>query len=184
MKKTKKTTKKVENKRLNPKEEKFCRNYAQNSSLFSNATLSYADAYGVDLDSKSREEVYKDIWDEGKGRTTRQVLEESEYKKAYDVCSQSASRLLRKDKIDKRIIQLLNEMATDEFVDAIMIRNMKQTANLNASNTAISEYNKVKARITNKIKFETVPVPPEEKEVADQVITQFLNGRNTKNPTK
>lgn len=152
---TKKKKKKLpENKKLNPKEDKFCRNYTQTRAFFGNGTFSYADAFGYDLESMDKNAETQEDWDEEKGKSKITILEDSEYTKAYNVCTVLASRMLGKVKINERITDLLNEMATDKVVDGVMMRNMLQEKDLKASNTAMGEYNKVRARITNKMKVE------------------------------
>lgn len=143
-------------KTLNPKQDRFCKNYvAYRTNMFSNATLSYSEAYGYDLDSLSHEAVYEEEWDEEKGQTVHgKMLQESEYRKAYNVCGVESNRLLKNPRINERILKLMNELATDDIVDGKLMENMLQRENFRASNTAISEYNKVKQRITNKLKIE------------------------------
>lgn len=109
---------------LNPRQEKFVRLYTQNDELFGNATLSYAEAYGYNLD-----EMVGD-----------------ERKKMYDSCSAQSSRLLRIDKIQKRKIELLNELLKNEIVDAKLAELIK-----GGDMMAIREYNKLKGRITDKM---------------------------------
>ena len=52
---------------LNPQRELFCRDYTQNSELFGQATISYAESYGYGLDTLSKEAVYEQVMDEGTG---------------------------------------------------------------------------------------------------------------------
>ena len=137
---------------LTSKQELFCQYFCKNSHLFGNQTLSYAEAYGVDLSSYSKldgkgEYRYYNPLDEGgedtdenddideedeekpkkKGRRTRFStywvwIEKSSYDKAYYSCAANASRLLKNDKIQKRITVLLNEMISNEVVDAELMK--------------------------------------------------------------
>ncbi len=149
--KSKKQKKEPIGKVLNPRQEKFCRNYTQNDSMFGNATLSYADAYGYDLDSLNSDPVYDEVWDETTGKAVKQILQKSEYQKAYDICSKDGNRLLRNAKINDRIVKLLNEMMTEEQADSELMKTMKQTEDYGAKLAAIREYNKLKQRISNKL---------------------------------
>lgn len=130
---------------LTPKQEQFCRNYTQIASLFGNATLSYAEAYGVDLDSLDDERPVLAENTEGEpiewGKSDRQI--------AYDTCASAGSRLLRNVKVDKRVRVLLNEMLNDEVIDARLmeiILNGKDQDSIKA----IMEANKLKQRIVEK----------------------------------
>ena len=109
---------------LNPRQEKFVRLYTQNDELFGNATLSYALAYDYNLDTL-----------EGEAKT-----------KSYDTCRSLASRLLTNDNIQKRKIELLNELLKNEIVDAKLAELIK-----GGDMMAIREYNKLKGRITDKM---------------------------------
>jgi hypothetical protein len=63
---------------LRPQHELFCQLYVKNEELFGNGTLCYAEAYNYKLETLSHEETR----DEG-----GQLIEDSEYDKAYNVCS-------------------------------------------------------------------------------------------------
>ena len=79
---------------LNHRQALFCIYYTQIDSLRSNGTLSYAEAYGYDLDSLPDDDaVYS-----GKGKN-RKLIKKSTRRLAYDVCSAEASRMLRVPKI-------------------------------------------------------------------------------------
>lgn len=132
---------------LTLKQELFCRYYTQNEELFGNATLSYAHAYGIDLDSLSREPTYSED-----GKT---LLSESEFKRYEHNCGANASRLLRNDRISKRIVKLLNEMMSDEVVDAQLFRIIQSAAKPSDRVAAIKEYNSLKQRITKKLDLTT-----------------------------
>lgn len=159
---------------LNEKQELFCRYYTQNNALFGNATLSYAEAYGFDLDTLDKDDG---IWEFKDGTTMtvrdfnvfdlpaeeweslkhqdKRLIKESTYKNAYDNCSQSGSRLLRLVKINLRITELLNEIMTDEVIDARLTKIILHGKDSD-SISAIKEYNALKARIIKKLDLSTM----------------------------
>lgn len=130
---------------LNAQREVFCQLYAQNSELFGNATLSYAEAYSFDLDSLSRKCPNEDHGDE-----SEIACAPSEYDIAYQTCSSNGSRLLRNAKVQERITALLNEMLKDDVVDA-QLAKLILTADGPTRIAAIREYNKVRQRIVEKV---------------------------------
>lgn len=132
--------------RLTAQQELFCRFYATNSELFSNATLSYAEAYQYKLDALDRTPVYDED-----GKT---VIEQSEYDLAYATCAANASRLLKNDKIQKRVLALLNEMLRDDVVDAQLAKVILQDYKLSSKISAIREYNALKQRVKNKFELD------------------------------
>lgn len=146
---------------LNPKQEAFCRNYVLNDDLYGNRTLSYADAYGYDLDNEPKDDsIYElkdgsqvakydlDIMSDEAVKGSR-LIEESSYQKMYDMCSQCGSRLSRNVKVQARCRELINEMADEAVVDSrlreIILRGKDQD-----SINAIKEFNKLKQRIVEK----------------------------------
>lgn len=149
----KKTIKEKVTSKLNPKQEKFCQLYALNTKLFGNATMCYATAYGIDLDSLSDEAVYEDIPD-GKGGVTQKKIDDSPYNKAHAVCRQSGYRLLTIVHINDRVNQLLRESLTDDEVDAEIAWVIKQREDLSPKMRGIQEYNKLKSRVKDKRELE------------------------------
>jgi hypothetical protein len=125
--------------KLNPKQELFAQLYTRNSQMFGNATLSYAEAYGYDLDSLS-DEIPKD-----------QPTAKSERDKAYNVCAVEAQRLLRNPNVQDRLTVLLNEMLRDDIIDRELAKTILQDHKLESKIAAIREYNKLKQRITEKV---------------------------------
>lgn len=87
---------------LSIKQENFLRFYIVNDELRGNATLSYAEAYGYDLDTLDKTGK-RDL-------KTGILLEPSEFTRAYNTCSQLASRLLRNVKVQRRRVEILNEV--------------------------------------------------------------------------
>lgn len=130
---------------LTPPQELFCRYYAQNSELFGNATLSYAEAYEYHLDELSKEQPV--LATNEKGEPTE--LGDSEYTLQYNVCSMAGSRLIRQDKIQLRIRALLNELMKDDVVDAQLVKIIMEGEDKDKV-AAIKEYNKLKQRIIEK----------------------------------
>lgn len=133
--------------KLTQKQELFCKYYTQNEDLFGNGTLSYAEAYGIDLEHMGINPVYAED-----GKT---LLSESEFKRYEHNCASAASRLLRNVKISKRITQLLNEMMCDEVVDAQLFKIIQSAAKPSDRVAAIKEYNSLKQRITKKLDLTT-----------------------------
>lgn len=131
---------------LTPKQEAFCRYYTQIAATFGNGTLSYAEAYGYDLDNASKDDaVYE------KNKDGINILVEScTYDKIANICAVGAHRLVRSSKIDKYIRQLLNEMMDNNVVDARLIEIIIKGKDQDSVN-AIKEFNKLKQRITEKI---------------------------------
>lgn len=109
-------------KTLNPKQERFCQLYVS-KDFFGHGTESYLEAY--DLDPKED----------------------------YNVARAGASRLLANTDILQRINELM-EIAglNDQFVDKQLQFAILQSADMGAKVRAIAEYNKLKNRITEKIK--------------------------------
>ena len=109
---------------LNPKQERFCQLFVS-KEFFGHGTESYAEAYKIDLN-----ESYK----------TAQV---------------NASRLLSNAIICDRINQLLDSAGlNDQHVDKQLLFMINQSADYSQKMAAIREYNKLKQRITEKVKHE------------------------------
>lgn len=118
---------KTKDKPLNPKQKLFCKLFASNREFFGNGTESYIEAYNPKRQGN---------W--------------------YASAASSASRLLKNDKILQEIDKLLEEMVlNDSFVDKQLAILITQNADFRSKLGAISEYNKLKARITKKIDHTT-----------------------------
>lgn len=141
---TKKPSKKKDKKGIVPKRELFCRYYSQNRSLFGNGALSYAAAYGYDLDNMSKDDAVID--------KTGKVVKKSSYDLAFNVCSTEASKLLTIPMIDERVTKLINEYVTANVADRELSMVILQNRDLRAKVAAIKEYNNVAGRITTKVK--------------------------------
>jgi hypothetical protein len=144
--------------KLNPKREHFCRNYTQNSQFYSNATLSYAFAYGFDLDSQSHDDARYEMVKDEEGKMYQKRVEKSSYDKMFDMCSAAGSRLLRDVKVQKRNIELLNEILTDENIDA-RLAHIALYSDPRDSINAIKEFNKLKQRIIERVDHTTKGEP-------------------------
>lgn len=111
---------------LNPKQEKFCLNYVT-QEFFANGVKSYADAYGIDLTKPGK----------------------------YQQAQVSASDLLLNPMVLKRINELLDLAGlNDAFVDKQLTFVIMQNSDLGSKVAAIREYNKLRQRITDKMKVE------------------------------
>jgi hypothetical protein len=143
----KKQSKKVDDATLNAKRELFCRYYTQNTELYGNAVLSYAEAYGYDLASLDRTRIYKR---DEQGNETLVVETPSEYDRAYHVCGVESSKLLKKPEIQARMTAMLNELLKDEVVDSQLAKLIVQDVELPVKVRAIGEYNKLRGRIIDK----------------------------------
>lgn len=131
---------------LTYKQELFCRYYTQNEQTLLNGTLSYAEAYGFDLDSMDREPVY----DEEK----KILIRESEFSRYEHYCGVAASRLMRNDRISKRINDLFVDLMREDIVDARLMKIIIKGKD-NDSLAAIREFNALKQRITKKLDLST-----------------------------
>jgi hypothetical protein len=113
---------------LTPQQEAFCSFYAEDREFFGNGVESYLEVYDVDRT--------KPNW--------------------YKTACSAASRLLTNVKVVERVNQLLESKGlNDAFVDKQMLFLISQHADFTAKMSAIREYNKLKARITEKIDHTT-----------------------------
>lgn len=151
----KKKTQKPKSKNLNPKWELFCRLYTLTDEFFGNATLAYAEAFDYHLETLNKTPKYAQVDDDESDEDSekhREIIEASEYTKAYNVCSVQANRLLRNNKILERCSELLNEWMSENHVDAELAKVIRQNSELAPKVMAIREFNKLKGRITDKVK--------------------------------
>ena len=109
---------------LTHKQEKFCQLFASDKEFFGNGVQSYIEAYEVDLTKKG----------------------------SYDMARAGACENLTKPHILKRIDELIEfNGLNDSFVDKQLFKVIQQDAEYSPKIAAIREYNKLKARITEKI---------------------------------
>ena len=103
----------------------FCQLYASDKEFFGNGVESYIEAYDLDV---------------------------TENKGVYSGARASASKLLTNTNILKRINELLElGILNDTFVDKQLAFLIGQNADLPTKRAAITEYNKLKSRITEKL---------------------------------
>lgn len=110
---------------LNPKQEFFCQLYATNIEYLGNWTQAYAMAYWKDLDDPKENKASRN-W-------------------AYEN--------LTKPDILERIRELQNDFLSEEMVDKELSFVALQRADLSSKMRAISEFNKLKKRITEKMEL-------------------------------
>lgn len=109
--------------KLTPQQELFCQLYAGDREFFGNGVQSYIEAYGVDTS--------KPGW--------------------YTTARAGAHENLTKPHILERIDEIFEAHGlNDQFVDKQLEKLIVQDADFNAKMKAIAEYNKLKARITEK----------------------------------
>jgi len=112
--------------KLNPRQELFCKLYATDREFFGNGVQSYIEAYNPDRS--------KPNW----------------YKSAKSV----VSIMLTNESLCARINELLeSEGLNNQFVDKQTLFLITQHLDFNAKIRAIQEYNKLKSRITDKIEL-------------------------------
>ncbi|MDD4110208.1 MAG: hypothetical protein PHS54_01495 [Clostridia bacterium] len=122
---------KKEPKKLKPAEELFCQLYAGSSEYFNNASMSYVVAYDKKLD---------------------EIEDEKERARVLRNCRSMGSNMLTKLYIRERVSEILRENLTNNKIDEEISWVAKQRKDLSSKMRAISEYNKLKGRIEEKIK--------------------------------
>lgn len=111
-------------KRINPKQEKFCQLYASDKEFFGNGTQAYIEAFDIDLSKRG----------------------------AYEGAKSNAYKLLTKTYILNRINQIFEARGlNDIFVDKQLELLITQNADFKSKVAAIREYNALNKRITKKI---------------------------------
>lgn len=141
--------------KLTPQQELFCQLYAGDREFFGNGVQSYIEAYNVDTS--------KPGW--------------------YRTARACASELLTKPNILERIDEIFEAHGlNDQFVDKQLEKLIVQDADFSAKMKAIAEYNKLKARITEKRDItsggEKIDMPV--------ALVEFVDGdsKNTRKATK
>lgn len=108
---------------MNPNQRLFCELFASDREFFGNGVQSYIEAYGIDIKKPG----------------------------AYNSAKANANKLLTKDYILKYINELFEARGlNDTFVDKQLEKLITQDAEFSVKIKAISEYNKLKGRITDK----------------------------------
>ena len=141
--------------KLTPQQELFCQLYAGDREFFGNGVQSYIEAYGADTS--------KPGW--------------------YTTARAGAHENLTKPHILERIDEIFEAHGlNDQFVDKQLEKLIVQDADFNAKMKAIAEYNKLKARITEKRDItsggEKIEIPV--------ALVEFVDGdsKNTRKATK
>lgn len=120
------TDKTHKDRELTPKQKLFCENYVS-KEFFGNGVQSYIDAYEIDLSEPN----------------------------AYNSACVGAHDNLIKPNILGYINSMLDSAGlNDAFVDKQLLFLINQNAEFSAKISAIKEYNKLKQRITDKVKQE------------------------------
>lgn len=110
---------------LNPRQEKFCQNFVS-SDFFGNGVQSYIDAYEPDMGKPN----------------------------AYNTARAVSSTMLTNVNILARINELFEASGfNDAHIDKQLLIVINQNADFPSKVRAISEYNKLKSRITDKIQL-------------------------------
>lgn len=136
---------------LTLEQERFCQCYTQDSDLFGNATLSYAEAYNRGLETKDRTRQ--------KDEKGFDIVGTSEYDKEEHYCGAAGSRLMRNDRVLMRINVLFQEKyLTDLNADATLAKVMASGTNTEKL-AAIKQYNELKGRITKKLDLSSLGNP-------------------------
>lgn len=128
--KNRKLTVKIEDKEieLTPQQKKFCEIYTTAGEFFANGVQAYIKAYDIDPTKKG----------------------------AYTGARSSAHRLLTNADVLEYIDKLLDLGGlNDEFMDKQLLFWATQKADGITAVSAIREYNKLKSRVSSKIKIET-----------------------------
>lgn len=108
---------------MNPNQRLFCELFASDREFFGNGVRSYIEAYDIDEKKPG----------------------------AYNSAKANANKLLTKDYILKYINELFEARGlNDTFVDKQLEKLITQDAEFSVKIKAISEYNKLKGRITDK----------------------------------
>ncbi len=141
----------MEKYKLNIQQEMFCQYYSSPSEYFGNGVQSYIQAYDIDVTMKG----------------------------AYASAKSSASQLLTSSNICKRIESLLTELGmNDMFVDKQLTFLISQHGDFGTKLGAIREYNKLKARITEKHEHK-VDFAPVTKIIIEAETTNNESGTDT-----
>jgi len=119
---------KIKKKKLNHRQERFCKLYATDKEFFCNGVQSYIEAYDIDVNKKG----------------------------AYNGARANASEQLTKTNILERINELIEESGlNDAFVDKQLLKMINQDADFKVKVSAIKEYNVLQQRIKRKLEIET-----------------------------
>lgn len=132
--------------KLKPAMELFCRYFV--GVDFNNATRAYARAYGFPM------EEWDKLEDMGELRRIKLAEQERWYelKSRYVSCRTLGTGLLANVSTERRVNELLLEKFNEQDVDAEHAFVINQKKDLPSKIAAIREFNKLKGRITDKVK--------------------------------
>lgn len=137
----------MKKKKLNKKQELFCKLYASDKEFFCNGLQSYSEAYNIKLVNK----------------------------KAVGVCKSGAWRMLTNVDILKRIDEIIDSNGlNDSFVDKQLFKLVNQDADFKAKIQAIKEYNSLKQRIVKRLEISD---DTETKDELKEIISMLKNDK-------
>ena len=145
---TKKKTEKKKIKKLSPPQEAFCRYFI--GVDFNNGTRAYARAYGYENELSEYDDLNE--LSETKRRELGKQERFEELQLKYNNWRAAAPRLLTLVSVERRVNELLLETFDENKVDAEHAWVIKQKRDLPSKIAAIREFNKLKGRITDKVK--------------------------------
>lgn len=144
-------------------QELFCQYFTSPSEFYGNGTQAYAAAYNLDVNDA----------------------------KDYGVAKARASALLTSINILTRVDSLLDEKGfNNSNIDKQLLFLITQSADFNAKLGAIKEYNKLKARITEKMEhvynapvaiIEVIPLPPKQGKSFESLVEEAVKEQQTNN---
>ncbi len=133
---------------VTPDQELFCRAYTRaDTQTFSNATLSYAEAYGIDFASlDTRREI---------DEKNKEIQGTSELDKSKRYCAMAGSRLMTLDNVRARITSLMMELFNDDSIADSRIQRIILTGKDADAINAAKVRNDLKQRIVKKLDVTT-----------------------------
>lgn len=141
----------------NIKAELFCTYFAghHNMELFNNAMKSYMTAYGYLDKIQALEDEISELENvKAPGYTVEIIDIRGQIKKIKNICAVEGHHLLTKPNILKRVNSLMDKLFDDKVMDRELAFTATQRKDLNAKIQAIREYNRVKARVSDKLEGE------------------------------
>lgn len=140
----------------NPKHELFCHLYAgyHNRELFGNGTRCYGHVYHRAELEKIRAKLDELRNKKPPGYTVQVDMYERREKSLYETAKTNAADLLTKANLAARIDFLLDQLISNDFMDRELAFTAGQRWDLNAKVAAIREFNRLKARASDKLEGE------------------------------
>lgn len=138
--------------KLTDQQELFCRYYTTpDTDTFLNATIAYAEAYGYDLASLSKERA--------KDSDNKDIPNTSEYERAYNTCQANGSRLLSNDMVRERKDTLLVAFFDSDIVADARLQTIILKGNDTNAINAIKHRSELKQRVIKKLDITTANRP-------------------------